>query len=489
MNDEQFLQEEQSLDPADWELMRQLGHRMVDDMMDYLRTLRERPVWQATTEAVREQFNHPLPAQGENPEVIYNDFLQYILPYNKGNIHPRFWSWVQGTGSPLAMLADMLASGMNPNVAIGDHAALYVERQVIEWCKQMLGFAAGGSGILVSGGSVANITCIQVARNAFENGLIRRDGLQSLPGKLLLYASEEAHSCIQKAAEVAGLGKNGLRLVPVDGACRMNLARLKSMVKADRKAGHIPFCVVATAGTVNTGAFDPLDDIRDFCRREQLWFHIDGAFGALAKLVQQYTPVLKALEDADSLAFDLHKWMYLPYEAGCVLVRDAQIHRSAFALQPTYLVSHERGLAAGPDPITNYGMELSRSFKALKVWMSLREHGLDKFRQLIRQNIDQVFYLARQIREQPQLELLAPVSLNIACFRFHPGGLTEQQLNLLNKEILMELHCRGIAAPSYTMLKGKYAIRVAHVNHRSRKEDFDALVKGVLEIGREMTAI
>ncbi len=476
-----------SLDPADWNALRALGHQMLDDMLDTLQHISDKPVWQQPTPAVKAHLDQPVPRQGQSAESVYAEFLQYILPYNKGNIHPRFFSWVQTTGTPLGMLADMLASGMTPNVALGDHAPMYVDRQVIDWCKQLMDFPADASGLLTSGATMANLTGLAVARHAAD-ARIRQAGNDVTGGKLVLYGSAEAHSCVQKAVELMGLGAEALRRVPVDTQYRMDVAQLETLLEADRRAGYIPFCVVASVGTVNTGATDPLDAIADLCRQHGLWLHIDGAFGALAKLVPAFQQELAAIDRADSVAFDLHKWLSMPYEVGCVLVRDAAVHRATFALAPSYLFTHERGLAAGPDPITNYGVELSRGFKALKVWMCLKHYGTDHLAAVIAQNIDQTRQLARRIEAEPELELLAPVPLNILCFRYNPGQMHTPALNALNQEILMRLHEQGIATPSYTLLHGQYAIRMAHVNHRSTPADLDAVADGVLALGRQLLA-
>lgn len=482
-----LLTHEETLDPENWEQLRTLAHRMVDDAVDYLRGIGEQPSWRPIPAEALETYRQPLPETGDAVDAIYEDFKQYIYPYTKGNIHPRFFAWVQGTGTFTGALADMLASVMNPNAAIGNHAAMYIDGQVIEWSKQLFGFHPEGSGLLVSGGSIANITAITVARNAFSEK-IRAKGLYGLEGQMTLYCSTETHSCLQKAAEMIGIGTAGLRKVPVGPDYRMDVAALRQLLAADRAAGKIPFCVVGNAGTVNTGAIDPLDDMLALCREQGLWFHIDGAFGALAKLTPEFAPTLKAIEDADSLAFDFHKWLYVNYEVGGVLIRDAKAHRATFALQPNYLLSHERGLPAGPDPITNYGMELSRGFKALKIWMSFREHGAEKYRRLIRQNIAQAFYLGNLVSQHPDLELLAPVTLNIVCFRYHPrDGRSTEALNALNKEILMQLTERGIASPSYTMLDGQYAIRVCIVNHRTKKADLEATLEGVRGLGKALS--
>lgn len=487
MNHLEHYNLDQNLDPQDWNALHTLAHQMVDDMLQYLRTVSDRPVWQPTPPAVKAFAQNPLPRLGEDPAQIYADFKRYILPYTKGNIHPRFFAWVQGTGTPLGALADFLASTMNPNVAIGDHAAMYIDAQVIEWCKTIMDFPATASGMLVSGATNANITALTVARNAFHPEL-RERGLQALPGQLVAYGSVETHSCVQKAMEVLGIGNANFRRIPVDAGYRIDLAALIDHIARDRAAGFLPFCIVANAGTVNTGAIDPLAELRDISTREGLWLHVDGAFGALAKVVPEYAEILAPLATADSLAFDLHKWMYLPYEVGCVLIRDRVAHRQAFALQPSYLQSEQRGLAAGPDPNTNYGLELSRGFKALKVWMSVREHGMDRYAALIAQNIAQCAYLGALIEAAPTLELLAPVTLNIVCYRYNPGGMPLEELNALNQEILIRLQEEGIAAPSGTWLQGRYALRVANVNHRSIKADFECLVAETERIGKAVVA-
>jgi aromatic-L-amino-acid decarboxylase len=480
-------QREETLDPADWDSMRRLGHRMIDDMMDYLQKVRERPAWVQPSEKAREALRQPLPRSPQTAETVYDDFLSHVLPFNKNNIHPRFWSWVEGGGTPFGMLADMLASGMNANLAIGNHAPVYVERQVLDWSKALFGFPETAGGILTSGGSMANITALVVARNQFYNAGIKQRGLHALPGQLVMYGSSETHNCMLKGAEVIGIGSDHFRKVPADDQYRVRVGLLQAMIDEDRKAGLYPFCIVGNAGTVNTGAIDDLDALADIAAKENCWFHIDGAFGAIPRLLPQFRESLKALERADSLSFDFHKWLYMNYEVGCVLIRDAAAHRAAFSSPVNYLSAHQRGLSAGPDPFSNYGMELSRGFKALKVWMLLKEHGIEKYARLVQQNLDQAAYLGGMIENHPDLELLAGIPLNIVCYRFNPGGgLDEKELNELNKEILMQLQEKGIATPSYTLLNGRYAIRVAITNHRSRRGDLDLLVTASATIGNEL---
>ena len=286
-----------------------------------------------------------------------------------------------------------------------------------------------------------------------------------------------------------GLGADAVRKIAVNENYQIQIPALRQAIEEDQAAGLLPFCVIGNAGTVNTGAIDDLDAIASICQEFNLWFHVDGAFGALAKLTKEYANSLKAIEIADSVAFDFHKWMYVNYEVGCLLVKDREKHRAAFASAPNYLTIHERGLAAGPESLNNYGLELSRGFKALKVWMSLKEHGIEKYQRMIRQNIAQCFYLGSLIEQAENLELMAAVSMNIVCYRFNSGGLSDGELNSINKEILMQLQEKGIAAPSSTILHGKYVIRVANVNHRSRKEDFEALVEATANLGKELIKI
>lgn len=478
---------EETLDPESWEELRSLGHRMVDDMMTYLRQVRTRPAWKRMPNEVRAFFETPLPRVPQEPGKVYRDFRENVLPHPTGNIHPSFWGWVMGTGTPFGMLAELLAAGMNPNCGGFDQSATLVERQVIGWMKEILGYPAEASGVLVSGGSMANLVGLTAARRAKGGVEVQKRGLQGLARKMTLYGSEETHSSVVKAVELLGFGSESLRRVAVHEDYSVKIDALAAAIEADRKAGLQPFCVVGNAGTINTGAVDDLNRLADLCQKEDLWLHVDGAFGALASLSPRLRNQVKGMERADSVAFDLHKWMYMPYDVGCVLVRDETIHRETFSLVPSYLARSERGISAGPTPFNSYGVELSRNFKALKVWMSLKEHGADKYSRLIEQNVDQACYLANLVESSKELQLMAPAPLNVVCFRFFSPGLDESSLNALNEELLLRLQESGKAVVGPTVLRGKYCLRAAITNHRSRRDDFDILIGEVLSLGRGLS--
>jgi glutamate/tyrosine decarboxylase-like PLP-dependent enzyme len=476
---------EETLDPRseeDWNALRELGHRMVDAMFAHLQGRREEPVWQPLPDEARSalQVAH-IPREGEGAAAAYESFLKHVLPYGIGNTHPRFWGWVMGNGTAEGMLAEMLAAGMNPNVGGFDDSATLVEEQVIGWMAELMGMPASSSGLLTTGGTMANLIGLAVGRHARAGFDLRAEGLRAGPA-LRVYCSTEAHSWLKKAMELMGLGRAGLCAVGVDSCYRMRVDELRQAIASDRAAGTRPVCVVATAGTVNTGATDDLGAIADLCAEQGLWFHVDGAFGAAAYWSERLRPRVTGIERADSLAFDLHKWAYMPYDLGCVLVRDAEAHKAAFATGASYLTAMERGPAAGGIRFADRGIELSRGFRALKAWMSLKALGVDAITAVVEQNVDQAQYLASLVEGSQKLELAADVPLNIVCFRY--AGADDAQ----NREILMRLQESGVAVPSGTVLGGRFAIRVAISNHRSRREDFDLLVRSVEEIGRTIIA-
>jgi aromatic-L-amino-acid decarboxylase len=489
---------EETFDPSSpegWQGLGALGHRMLDDMLQQLQSLPDRPAWQLMPPSVREALAEPVPFDGIGAEEAYRQFAELVLPYPNGSWHPRFFGWVQGNGTPLGMLSDMLSAGLNAHLGGFNHAPALVEHQTIAWLAQLLGMP-GASGLFVTGGTMANTLGLAVARFAAARSLgrdSRADGMQQWPGAsaaapLVFYASAETHGWARKAAEWLGLGDRAFRRVAVDREHRIDLVALDAQIAADRRAGLQPFCVVGTAGTVNIGATDDLAALSACCRREGLWFHVDGAFGALAYLSERLRPRVAGLELADSIGFDLHKWGSLPFECACVLVRDPETHLAAFATTASYLAPTTRGPSAGGVTFSDRGLDLTRGFKALKVWMSLKADGVSKLARIVEQNVAQCAYLAQTIDAHRELERMAPVPLNIVCFRYRGEGQDERALDACNQELLLRLQERGIAVPSSTIIDGRFAIRVANVNHRSKTADFDLLVNSVVEIGREILA-
>ena len=474
----------ETLDPEDWEHYRRVSHQVLDELLDYLQTVPRRPVWRPVPRAVKERLREPPPHAPLPVTEVWDAVRELILPYPTGNIHPRFWGWVHGTGTASGVLAEMIAATMNSNLGGREHAPVYVERQVIDWFRALFGFPVGASGILLTGTSMATAVGLAVARNAASDTVdVRRHGVAAVGRPLGAYAAAEAHGSARKALELLGLGADAVHVVPVGPDFRMDVDALRRAIAGDRALGRLPFCVVGTAGTVNTGAIDDLDVLADVCAAEGVWFHVDGAFGAMAALSASLRPLVAGIERADSLAFDFHKWLHVPYAAGCLLVRDGARHRAAFSVHQSYLTSHERGLAGGSPWFCDYGPDLSRGFAALKVWFTLKEHGLDRLGAMVRKNCRQAAYLAERVAGERRLELLAPVSLNVVCFRYARPGADAAWLDRVNEQIIYELHERGVAAPSSTRIHGALAIRACLTNHRTRRPDLDALVDAVCAAG------
>jgi aromatic-L-amino-acid/L-tryptophan decarboxylase len=477
-----------SLDPGDWESARRTFHDAVDHAIDFLRDARDRPVWTETPAAVKESLRAALPHHPQALDDLLAQFARDILPYGTGNTHPRFFGWVHGAGNLAGVLGEMLAAAMNCNVGGRDHVAVYVERQVVEWCKEIFGFPAASSGLLTTGTSMGTVIALAAARDARAGADVRRLGIGAAAKPLVGYASSEAHSCIAKAFDLLGLGQDALRAVPVEADHRLSLARLSAMIAEDRARGLQPFLVIASAGTVNTGAIDDLAGVVALCRDEALWLHVDAAFGGLAVLVPEFRAALAPIARADSVALDFHKWLQVPYDSGAVLIADETAHRAAFAGRRDYLASASRGLAGGEPWYCDLGPELSRGFRALKIWFTIKAYGLDGLAEVIARNCRQAADLARAVAASDDLQLLAPVALNIVCFRYIAGDLPEPERDALNAAIVAELQLRGIAAPSTTRLAGRLAIRVALTNHRTTDEDLAILVRAVRRLGAELRA-
>jgi glutamate/tyrosine decarboxylase-like PLP-dependent enzyme len=452
---------------------------MLEDMFDHLEHLRDQPVWRAPPDEVRARFRAELPRGPQDLAATHLQFRRDIAPYSSGNSHPGFMGWVQGGGTAVGMLAEMLAAGLNSNLGGRDHAPIEVERQIVAWMAQLFGFPQDASGVFLTGASAANFCAVLIARTRALGVDARSDGVGT--SGLVAYASTAAHNCIGRGMDMAGLGSANLRLIKTDALGRISLPALRRAIVADRAAGLQPFLVVGTAGTVDIGAIDDLQGLAMIARQEGLAFHVDGAFGALGILSPEIAPRLVGIELADSLAFDFHKWGQVPYDAGFLLVRDPELHKATFASQAAYLRRDSRGLAGGDWWPCDFGPDLSRGFRALKVWFTLKTYGLDALGAAITRTCELARALEARVLASPELELMAPVQLNIVCF----GYRSEDDLNAA---IVADLQEAGRVAPSTTTLDGRTAIRAAIVNHRTGLEDIDALVNAVLARGRAACA-
>lgn len=468
-----------SLDPSDWIAVREQGHRMLDDLFDYLATLPQRPVWQEAPPEVKATFSSPLPRQGAELDEVYDAFTRTILPYTIGNIHPGFMGWVQGGGTPVGMLAEMLAAGLNANVGGRNQIPVEVERQIVRWAQELFRFPATASGLFVTGSSMANLIAALVARTAALGTEVRHEGV-SQSRQLVAYTSTAAHQCIAQAMDLMGLGTRALRRIPFDELGRMDTVALKEAIRQDRDSGLQPFVVVGTAGTVDIGAIDPLQDIAAIACEEQLWFHVDGAFGALAAMSPELAPRLQGIELADSIAFDFHKWAQVQYDAGFILVRDGRLHEATFASPAAYLARETQGMAANSPWMCDFGPDLSRGFRALKTWMAIKTYGTDRLGKVMAGSCALAQYLKQRIEADHRLELMAPVALNIVCFRYRCANADE-----VNRRIVIALQEAGLVAPSTTLVKGQLAIRTALFNHRTQRHHIDTLLEGVLCFGAE----
>lgn len=475
--------EQDTLDPKDWDAFRTLAHRMLDASINKMQANATGRVWTPFPDELKQNFDAELPTSGHGA-LQTQAHIEQLLPYGVGNTHPRFFGWVHGSGTPGNLIADIAAAAMNANLGGRDHGAMYVEKQVERWCRELFEFPESASGLVVSGTSIATVIAIKVARDrcfAFES---RKAGMHA--HNLVGYTSTQTHSCVARAFDILGLGSDALRKVEVNDRFEIDLPSLHNAIAQDKANGKQPFLIVGTAGAVNVGAIDDLEALADIAASENMWLHVDGAFGAVGVLSDKLKPRLSGIKRADSLAFDFHKWMHVNYDAGFVLVRSEDLHRRAFSERPDYLKGAERGLAAGNPWPVEYGPELSRGFRALKVWTQLNEHGTDKLGALVTRNCEQASYLAELVGQRDHMELLAPVAMNICCFRVLGNGQSEQQLDALNNEIVVQLQLRGIAAPSTTVLHGKVAIRVNITNHRTQFSDLDVLVDAVDLITTEL---
>lgn len=480
---------------ANWtaDEIRRVGYRAVDLIADYLAGLPEGPVFQPLPGEQADRFlETPAPSKGATADEILDEFARTVAPYPFGNGHPRFFGWVNSPPAVMSIFAEALAAAMNPSVAGGNHAAVYVERQVLNWFKELTGFPATSMGLLVSGGSAAALTALAVARYSAarrQGWDVRVDGAQTSGSRLIVYQGAEAHGCHQKAIELLGLGSANIRMIGSDQVGRMDPESLDRAIRADLAGGCAPMAVIASAGTVNAGAIDPLAGIADVCATHGVWFHVDGAYGAAAILSHKYREVLGDLGRADSLVVDPHKWFYVPVEAGLVLIRDGQAMREAFSLVPPYLRTdgNVQGVQ-GPPWFSEYGIQQTRGFRALKVWMAIKHLGLEGYGRSIDRDIAMAEHLAGLVRASPALECREPQSLSIVCFRYAPPELRghERVLDELNRAVLTRVQLDGKAFVSSTILEDRFWLRACIVNPLAGRADLEILVAAVTNAGQEL---
>ena len=472
------------------EEIRRLGFLAAEAVAGHREGLLARPVFGKVGRGAR-LFDEPLPEEGRPFEEVLDFVREHVLPRPMGNSHPRFFGFINATADPVGITADYLAAAMNSNCWGGDHAAIHIEHRVIRWLSEILGYPETAEGILVSGGSSANFTALAAARRAVTPGNVREEGLvgEGRP-RLVVYTSDQVHSCVDKAVDLLGIGTRNLRKVETDARFRIRMDLLREAVREDRSGGLFPAIVVGNAGTVNTGAIDPLEEMADFCRGEGLWFHVDGAYGAMAVISPRLKPLFEGLEKADSIAADPHKWLYVPYEAGATLVREPGRLADTFRKFPEYLASDPESPFPGPAWFAERGLELSRNFKALKVWMGLKVHGRRDYARAIENDVRLARFLSDEVDARPDFERLSESVLSIANFRYRPRSpsLPEEELDHLNRKIVNRLVGDGSFFLAPTVLKGRAALRVAIVNFRTTEEDLTFLLDEAARVGRELAA-
>jgi aromatic-L-amino-acid decarboxylase len=474
---------------------RALGHRMVERVAGYLETLRGRPVTPGETPAqVRAALGGgSLPERGADPQALLDRAADLLIGHSLYNGHPRFFGYITSSAAPIGALGDLLVSAVNPNVGGWQLApiASEIEVQTVRWIAELIGYPATCGGLLVSGGNVANFVAFVAARHAKAPWDVRARGMMAGgQGALRVYASKETHTWIQKAADLFGLGTESVRWIDTTADLRMDTRALRAAIAADRAAGDVPLAVVGTAGSVSTGAIDPLAEIATICREQGIWFHVDGAYGGIAAALPEASADLKALSEADSVAVDPHKWLYAPLEAGCTLVRDGARLRDAFSYMPSY---YHFGEEQEEPPVNfyEYGLQNSRGFRALKVWLGLQHAGREGCVRSIRDDIALAAAMYRAVEAHPELEAFT-LGLSIATFRYVPPGFdraaagAEEYLDTLNERLLTRLKDGGRAFLSNAVVRERFLLRACIVNFRTTLDDVQAVPEIVAEIGREL---
>ncbi|MGH8101563.1 MAG: pyridoxal phosphate-dependent decarboxylase family protein [Chthoniobacterales bacterium] len=470
------------LDPSSDEI-RDWGNSVIQFMADYHARVRDGKVYRRmSSREIRDRLDPVLPTKPSDFEGLLDVFREVIIPFTRQNAHPRMFGYVQSPGTPLAAFADLFASTLNANLTVwrSAPAPVELERLTIDWIRQILGFNPRAGGIFVSGGSMANLTAIAAARH----------GKDDLSGRLRIYASSETHFPITKAAALLGIGRENVRQIAVDGRFKMRVDDLVTKIRSDLEAGYVPFCVVANAGTVNTGAVDPLGEIREAADRFRIWMHVDGSYGAFSVLAESAKKLFTGIELADSIALDPHKWLYLPLDVGCVIYREPETARAAFAHEAEYtrIIGEEADEAFA---FWDYGPELSRRFRALKVWMLLKGVGLDALGQAIENNLACARHLESMVQASDDFEMVAPVELSIFCFRHLPLQLRNESpkaIDAFNERLLVALQQDGSSYLSNATLGARFALRGCVLNYRTTLRDMEILLDDLRRVARSLPA-
>src|SRR5216110_1945311 len=478
------------LDPSP-EQIRSWANAAVELIADYLSTIRDRRVYPSTSSRqIRERLDSSLPEEPANFDELLHTFRDTLIELSRHNGHPRMFGYVQAPGTAIAAIADLLASTLNANLTAwrSAPAAVEIERLTIEWIKQIIGFNRNAAGLFVSGGSMANMAALAAARRAKAPPEIQNKGAQSCAKALRVYASAETHHTVAKAAALLGIGRDNVGLIRVDERYKINLDELVAAIEEDRRAGHLPICVVANAGTVATGAFDPLPPISDIAQRFNLWLHVDGAYGGFAALARSARPLFASIEKADSLTLDPHKWLYLPVDCGCILYRDPEMARATFAHEAEYtrVIGQEADEAFA---FWDYGPELSRRFRALKVWMLLKGVGLDSLGAAIESNLACARYLESMVQASDDFEMVAPVELSIFCFRHVSAQLrngSPAAIDAFNERLLIALQRDGSSYLSNATLGDRFALRGCVLNYRTTLRDMETLLDDLRRVARSL---
>lgn len=499
LDEPQLVARGSSLDIREDEL-RALSDQFAALAQSYFATVSDRPVFPQTTGAELEMLLDAAPPAAGQPLPELASDCQKMIEGSRHNGHPRFFGYVASPSTPPGAFADLLASAVNPSVTSwrSAPAATQIERTVMRWLGSLIGYDDQAQGLLTSGGSMANLTALLMAHRVKAGSAISQTGISG--ARMTIYASDQVHFSIVKAADILGLGKESVRLLPAADDFSLDPNLLRAAVQNDLAKGLRPFCVVASAGTAATGAIDPLRDIAKLADEFKLWFHIDGAYGAPAALTDKRRASFAGLERADSVSLDPHKWLYTPLDCGCLLYRDAKLARQAFVTEAEYVKVHEQAEIES-FAFWDYGIELSRRFRALKIWLTLKYYGTERLAAAIADDVVMAEYMAEQVEHADDLELLSPVQLSICCFRYVPPGMRERlagndaerqsvdaELNRLNERIMRRVQRGGKAYLSNAMLRGRVALRACIINFRTTRADIDLTLKVVHDAAREIGA-